>query len=104
MFPQFAGQGPLPMHGFARTSTWSVDALGDGTATLSLTDSDATRAVWPHAFKLTTRISISDEGLVQSLEVINPKGAEGPFAFEALLHTYLRVGDGAAPSSVGISG
>ena len=96
VFPQFARQGPLPMHGFARTSLWTVEEVGEGHAKLSLTDSEATRALWPHAFRLETRITISDDKLTQTLSVTNPKGAPAPFAFEALLHTYLFLGNDAA--------
>src|SRR3954463_8096737 len=28
IFPQFATEGPLPRHGFARTTAWSVGGLG----------------------------------------------------------------------------
>ena len=55
-FPQFAAQGPLPMHGFARVcDVGSVDAHGRTDAgaarvVLRLADSAATRALWPHAF------------------------------------------------------
>lgn len=67
-FPQFAAQGPLPMHGFARTSTWTLDSVGDGVAQLSLQDSDTTRAVWPHAFRLTYNISFDDDHLSTILQ------------------------------------
>ena len=67
-FPQFAAQGPLPMHGFARTSTWTLDEIGNGTAQLSLVDNDGTRALWPHAFKLTLCIEFNDEHLSTTLQ------------------------------------
>ena len=67
-FPQFAAQGPLPMHGFARTSIWTLDSVGDGTAQLSLRDSDATRALWPHAFRLVYNIAFDDGGLSTTLQ------------------------------------
>ena len=93
-FPQFAMQGPLPMHGFARTSTWSLDAVGDGSATLSLRDCDATRALWPHAFILRLRIDFDGERLTTHLDVENPQGAPGPFSFDALQHSYFYLGGG----------
>lgn len=67
-FPQFAAQGPLPMHGFARTSTWEVDAVGDGSAQLSLRDSPATRVLWPHAFQLVYNIVFDGEHLSTTLQ------------------------------------
>lgn len=93
VFPQFANQGPLPAHGFARTSVWAVDHVGDGAVQLSLEDSDATRAVWPHAFKLVYKVAFDATKLTTTLDVINPHASadapSAPFSFEALLHTYL---------------
>jgi len=54
-FPQFAGQGSLPNHGFARVSVWDLVRAGRlqsgaAQATLRLTHSPATFALWTHAF------------------------------------------------------
>lgn len=92
------------MHGFARTSTWELVRTANGYVELSLSDSDATRALWPHAFKLSYRISFDASQLSTSLEITNPAGSAGPFAFEALLHTYIYTGRGAAADSVKIEG
>jgi glucose-6-phosphate 1-epimerase len=51
-FPQFGAQGPLPMHGFARTAVWETVAVEDGAVEMALRDDEATRALWPHAFAL----------------------------------------------------
>jgi glucose-6-phosphate 1-epimerase len=97
-FPQFASQGPLPQHGFARTAAWVVDEVGDGIVALSLTDNDATRALWPHAFKLVLRAQFDGGRLATHLEVTNPAAsgalAAAPFAFEALQHSYFYAGPG----------
>lgn len=96
-FPQFASQGPLPQHGFARTSLWSLEASGDGTATLLLRDNEETRAAWPHAFELRLRIQFDDAHLTTHLEVTHPKqGAaeQQPLDFEALQHSYFYLGSG----------
>jgi glucose-6-phosphate 1-epimerase len=61
---------------------------------LRLSDSEATRAVWPHAFVLTYRLSFEAGSLRCSLEVENPAGSGSAFAFEALLHTYLALQPG----------
>src|SRR5688500_13909346 len=54
IFPQFAGRGPLPKHGFARTTGWSLVGVERGRhaarATLRLSDTASTRAMWPHEF------------------------------------------------------
>jgi len=87
VFPQFADQGPLTKHGFARTAMWTLREAGDGRAVLQLCDSEATQASWPHAFRLTLTVQAGAQSLSMQLAVDNP-GAE-PFPFEALLHTYL---------------
>jgi glucose-6-phosphate 1-epimerase len=102
-FPQFAAQGPLPMHGFARTSLWTLESSGDGFAELSLSDSEKTRELWNHSFRLVLKIKFDDKSLGTTLEVKNldssiDNNKDGsstdvsPFEFEALLHTYLNAG------------
>lgn len=92
-FPQFADQGPLPMHGFARTAQWQVatQRAGDDYAlvSLQLTDSEATRALWPHPFRVELGVLIEDDRLDLELEIENTGAA--PFAFTGALHTYLAV-------------
>ena len=93
-FPQFADQGPLPPHGFARVSAWTpVDDQDEhpGVVRLRLAESDATLAQWPHAFRLELRIEVSGRTLALRLTVENPGAA--PFGFTAALHTYLRLHD-----------
>ena len=94
VFPQFALQGPLPLHGFARTELWTVvGAAEPGRIVLSLCDSEKTRASqWPHAFELTYTVTFDSARLTTELSVSNPASAGAPFAFEALLHTYLFLG------------
>lgn len=92
-FPQFAGLGPLPAHGFARTLPWTVaiERTGSDFALLGLrlADSAATRAIWPHAFQAELDILIEDSRLDLELEIENT-GAQ-VFAFTAALHAYLAV-------------
>lgn len=95
-FPWFggrAGHPESPAHGFARNEEWTVESLThetDGTIVLALilADSDATRALWPHAFLIRHRIRIG-RTLEMTLEVEN-RGPE-PFTFEEALHTYFCV-------------
>ena len=106
-FPQFSAQGPLPNHGFARTTPWHLASAGqaaDGSACaiLRLADSDATRRMWPHAFALELAVALSGPWLDVRLCVTNA-GTER-FAFTAALHTYLRVGDTAATTVHGLGG
>jgi glucose-6-phosphate 1-epimerase len=106
-FPQFAAQGPLPNHGFARESTWQLvhaDVRDDGAAAalLRLADSHATRQVWPHPFTLELALRLSGRSLHVALRVVNTGGAE--FSFTAALHTYLRIRDVQATAVHGLQG
>jgi glucose-6-phosphate 1-epimerase len=92
-FPQFSGQGPLPKHGLLRTREWSVTArrCGDDFAlvTLEAADDEATRAAWPHAFRVELTVMIEAGRLDLELSVANP--GEADYSFTGALHTYLRV-------------
>lgn len=92
-WPQFAGLGDLPKHGFVRTRTWQVGAqrCADdyALATLELSDDETTRALWPHTFRLELTVMLEADRLDLELSVTNTGGAE--FAFTGALHTYLRV-------------
>lgn len=92
-WPQFAGLGDLPKHGFVRTRIWQVGAQRSGDdyalATLELSDDEATRALWPHTFHLELTVMLEADRLDLELSVTNTGGAE--FAFTGALHTYLRV-------------
>ncbi|MBS1145107.1 MAG: D-hexose-6-phosphate mutarotase [Proteobacteria bacterium] len=92
-FPQFAGLGDLPKHGFVRTREWMVSAqrTGDGFAlvTLELASDDATLAIWPHAFVAELTLMLEDDRIDLELSVTNTGGSE--FSFTGALHSYLRV-------------
>jgi glucose-6-phosphate 1-epimerase len=106
IFPQFAGEGPLPRHGFARTQPWQVAevaATGPSPyAVLELADNEVTRAVWPHAFLAQLRAELGDGSLRVSLTIYNP--ASSPFSFTGALHTYLHVTDAFAATVEGLGG
>ncbi|HYR09911.1 MAG TPA: D-hexose-6-phosphate mutarotase [Longimicrobium sp.] len=93
IFPQFAGMGPLPKHGFARTQPWErVDDVDRPDAVrLRLRDSDETRRIWPHAFVAELAVEVGDDWLSIALTIHNP--GDAAWEFTAALHTYLRVGD-----------
>ena len=106
IFPQFADEGPLPKHGFARTMTWSPNAQGvrGGRVpyvSLMLEDDDRTRELWPHSFVAHVTVSL-DESLTISLDVLNR--GRLPMPFTAALHTYLRVTDVEQASVLGLAG
>jgi glucose-6-phosphate 1-epimerase len=107
IFPQFAAEGPLPKHGFARTLPWNLVASqrepdGSAVAAFTLIDSAITRAIWPAAFLATLTVRMSGPRLSVELSIDNT-GAK-PFTFTAALHTYLRVGDVAATELIGLRG
>lgn len=106
-FPQFAGRGSLPKHGFVRTSSeWQIDSMSseDGACKLVLTldDSESSRAVWPHAFTLRYHITLTDSTLCTEMELINR--GDAPLTFAAALHTYFAVEDVKAVRVVGFQG
>ena len=105
-FPQFAERGPLPKHGFARTLPWELVSLeqgkDDALAVLRLRDTEATRALWPHAFEL--ELSVRVGGRTLDIELACENTGDAPLQFTAALHTYLRVADLDAVSVEGLSG
>ena len=106
IFPQFAAEGPLPRHGFARTSEWTLDNVsskgGDAIASLSLRDSAGTRAIWNHEFLATLGVRVGGDQLAVTLAVENR--GKSPLAFTAALHSYLRVHDVRDTTLVGLRG
>jgi len=92
-FPQFAGLGPLPKHGFVRTRRWEVamQRCGDDYAlvTLETGDDEATRALWPHPFRLELTLMLEADRIDLELCVANP--GDAPLSFTGALHSYLRV-------------
>jgi glucose-6-phosphate 1-epimerase len=95
LFPQFGTFGDLPKHGFARTAGWEPlrAPLEHGRASLAfqLTDSEETRAVWPHPFRARLDISASPVELTMTLAVENR--GQDVARFTGGLHTYLTVVD-----------
>lgn len=91
-WPQFAGLGDLPKHGFVRTREWTVGAQRSGDdyalVTLELRDDAQTRALWPHTFVLELTVMLEADRIDLELSVTNT-GSER-FAFTGALHTYLR--------------
>ena len=98
IFPWFGAHATdtsKPMHGFARARPWrliAADPAPDGSVVidLGLDEDEATRALWPHAFRARYRVTVGDR-LTLALDVRNT--GSSPFTFESALHTYLAVGD-----------
>lgn len=97
LFPQFGAFGPLPKHGFARTSVWReapANAPADGVAlALRLHDSAETRAIWPTPFELTIEIAATATWLEMTLRARNLDDYDAHFT--GGLHNYFPVSPGA---------
>jgi len=107
IFPQFATEGPLPRHGFARTSIWSLASVcrsadGEAEMELILRDSPATRAIWDAAFRAVVTVAVFAQQMAITLAVENV--GDDPFSFTAALHTYFRVRDVGRAEIVGLHG
>ncbi len=61
----------MSQHGFARDSRFAWSARGESHCTLVLEDSEATRALYPFAFRLTATYAIDAAGLDLSLTIAN---------------------------------
>ena len=95
-----------PLHGFARLLPWAVDdleILGDGATrvVLTLADSEATRAMWPHAFSFALEI-VAGKDLKLTLTARNASGGDARFEFA--FHTYFNVGDVYRTAVIGLEG
>jgi len=91
-FPQFNERGVLgarAKHGFVRNLAWTPLEAGPGQLALELRDSDATRALWPHAFRCELRFDLAPGSLRVELAVHNTGG--GAFGFNGALHSYFAV-------------
>jgi glucose-6-phosphate 1-epimerase len=107
IFPQFAGEGPLPKHGFLRNRAWRLlsaeqPASGPATASFEIEDDAATQAIWPHAFRAQLQLQLVGDRLEIRLLVTNT-GATA-FRFTAALHSYLKVADIADVRIQGLQG
>ena len=85
----------FPGHGFARTVPWTVDGtetMPDGSSRLTLTlqQSDATRAQWPHPSSAQLIITV---GHALRIDLVTRNLGNAPFVLGEALHTYFAVSD-----------
>lgn len=85
----------LPAHGFARTTEWQVvgtQVSTDGATQLrlELSDSEQTRGIWPHAFRLTMTVTVGRE---LQVELVSFNPGDEPFTYGGALHSYFQVSD-----------
>ena len=84
-----------PAHGFVRNRQWEVSAsesLADGSTrvVLFLSDSDKTRSIWPHPFKLSIEITVGDS---LKVALVTHNTGDKSVTISQALHTYFHVGD-----------
>ncbi len=100
--PEGAGRAA---HGFARTSAWQLESVEQtpeaAIVLLSLPMSEASLALWPHAFSLQLEIRVGDS---LALALITRNTGDAPFTLTQALHTYFAVEDIAAVSVTGLEG
>jgi glucose-6-phosphate 1-epimerase len=105
-FPQFSGRGPLPKHGFARTSRWELvapPAPGAAVAEARFQlDSAMAAAAWDHAFCLVLVVRLGPGWIELELQAANT--GRTAFAFTGALHTYLAVQDVRSAKVLGLQG
>ena len=95
-----------PAHGFVRTRQWQTSAsesLADGSTkvVLGLADTDETRKIWPHPFKLAIEISVGDS---LKLALVTQNTGDKSVTISQALHTYFQVGDISKVKVLGLDG
>ena len=95
-----------PAHGFVRNRQWEVtgsESLANGATkvVLAMVDSDQTREIWPHPFKLSIEITVGDS--LKVVLVTHNSGDESITISQAL-HTYFYVGDISKVQVLGLDG
>lgn len=107
IFPQFAGMGSLPKHGFARTAEWRLlrsGALEEGgaQAVFELQENIARLMIWPHVFRAELVVSLAGDSLRLDFSVVN--NGDTSFQFTTALHTYFQIEDIAQTQVRGLGG
>ncbi len=105
-FPQFSERGPLPKHGFARTSRWELVAPPVPHAAVAEArfqlDSAMTPVAWEHAFCLVLVVRLGPGWIELVLQAANT--GRSTYAFTGAIHTYLAVRDVRSASVHGLQG
>ena len=88
------GRAAEPAHGFVRTMEWALQEHRENEqgviVCLSVTDNEATRAIWPHAFKLELFIEVSEQ---LTLSLVTSNTGNEAFTIGGALHSYVNIGD-----------
>jgi glucose-6-phosphate 1-epimerase len=107
-FPWFrnkADNPQAPQHGFARTTSWTLDSIlaeeNEVTVTMSITSNANSRSWWPEDFKL---VYCAKFGALLTLELEMENTGQSSYRFEEALHTYHRIGNAAKVRIEGLDG
>ena len=95
-----------PAHGFVRNRQWEVtgsESLANGSTKviLGMVDSDETRKIWPHTFKLSIEITVGDS---LKLALVTRNSGDERITISQALHTYFYVGDISKVQVLGLDG
>ena len=74
---------PMTIHGFLAGADLTITESTENSLTLTLTDSDATRAIYPFAFLFTVNYTLTNHALVQTVTV---KAGDTPLPFSFGAH------------------
>ena len=93
-------------HGFVRNRQWQVsssEALADGATkvVMSLVDTDATRKIWPHPFRLDIEITVGDS---LKVALVTHNSGNESITISQALHSYFHVGDISKVRVLGLDG
>lgn len=95
-----------PAHGFVRNRQWEVtgsESLANGSTKviLGMVDSDETRKIWPHTFKLSIEITVGDS---LKVALVTRNSGDKSITISQALHTYFYVGDISKVQVLGLDG
>lgn len=84
-----------PAHGFVRNNFWQVSTVsclenGDTQIILEFIDTEKTKELWPHKFKLSLSIIVGD---TLNIELTTKNTGKEEFSISEALHTYFKVGN-----------
>ncbi len=69
----------IPLHGFVKTTEFETVSQSPSQVTLSMSDSDATKAIYPFSFCLEVTYSLNDGALTMECRVKNTDSTKLPF-------------------------
>lgn len=103
-FPQFSNRGPLPKHGFARTSRWMLVSAPAPQAEVAQArfQLDSRMVAGDRSYCLVLVVRLGPRWLELELQVANT--GRTSWSFTAALHTYFRLPDLRSASLAGLQG